>query len=546
MIGLALLGSVPERMRSREIDQFDIIIIGGGSAGSAAAGRLSENGKYQVCLIEAGGHNNIFQIKTPGMMPFISAKSNYRFETVPQKGLNGRNGYQPRGRGLGGSSAINAMVYIRGNKWDYDNWAAMGCDGWAYDDVLPIFKRSEHNERIADDFHGSGGPLNVMDQHYSSPASATFVEAAVKLQLPQTNDFNGAEQDGFGLYQVTQKDGERWSAARAYVEPARQRKNFTVLTNTLTEKIVVEDGRATGVQIRQGRKSRTIKARGAVILSAGAFNSPQILQLSGIGDPKDLQKCDIDMVHMSSQVGKNLQDHIDYACRYSADSPDFFGMSLVGTWNMAKAVIQHRIKRTGRMTTPYAEAGGFWKSSNDLPIPDIQYHFVPVPLEDHGRVRVKGHGFSCHACVLRPESRGTVRLSSPDAASPPRIDPNFLSDDRDLATLRAGVRQMHRILEAPPMSDYKGRDVMDTPLDDDEALNHLIRNRADTVYHPVGTCRMGGDSESVVDNQLRLRGIDGLYVADASIMPKLISGNTNAPSIMIGERCADFVGKHLN
>jgi len=478
-------------------------------------------------------------------MPFQPDKTNYRFDTVPQKGLNGRVGYQPRGRGLGGSSAINAMVYIRGHKWDYDNWADLGCDGWSYDDVLPIFKRSEHNERIEDGFHGNGGPLNVMDQHYSSPASAAFIAAAANIQLPVTDDFNGDRQEGFGMYQVTQKGGERWSAARAFVEPARPRENFTVLTNTLTEKIIVEDGRAVGVRIRQGKKSRDLKARGAVILSAGAFNSPQILQLSGLGDPKDLKDHNIDVVHESRGVGKNLQDHIDYVCRYEADSHDFVGDSFAGTWKMAKAVIEHRIKRTGIMTTPYAEAGGFWKSDSDLPAPDIQYHFVPAPLEDHGREKVKGHGFSCHACALRPESTGTVTLSSSNAADAPRIDPNFLNDERDLATLRRGIKQMHRILEAPPMSDYNGKDANNTPLDDDDALDELIRNRADTVYHPVGTCRMGSDAKSVVDPQLRFRGIDGLYVADASIMPKLISGNTNAPSIMIGERCADFVAAHL-
>ena len=532
------------------MDEFDIIVIGGGSAGSAAAGRLSESGKYSICLIEAGGTNDNFLVKTPGFLPFLPDKSNYRYETVPQKGLNGRTGYQPRGRGLGGSSAINAMVYIRGNKWDYDNWAAMGCDGWSHADVLPYFKRSEGNERFrnggGNEHHGTNGPLNVMDQHYPNPGSAQFIEAASKLQMPLTDDFNGAQQEGFGFYQVTQKGGERWSAARAYVEPARSRANFKIFTDTLTEKIIVENGRATGVQVRQNGQSRNIRAKGAVILSAGAFNSPQILQLSGIGPANHLRDMGIDVVIDKAGVGGNLQDHIDYVSRFMTESKEFIGDSLSGTLRMAKAVLEHRFKRTGIMTTPYAEAGGFWKSSPELPAPDVQYHFVPAPLEDHGREKVKGHGFCCHACVLRPESKGTVRLASNNAADAPVIDPCFLEDDRDIAVLRAGVRQMHRIMATSPMADYHGNDVNNTPLDDDVALDNLIRSRADTVYHPVGTCRMGSDKDAVVDSELRLNGVQRLYVADASIMPKIVSGNTNAPSIMIGERCADFVNRHLS
>ena len=396
------------------MDEFDIIVIGGGSAGCAAAGRLSEGGKYSVCLIEAGSRNNNMLIKTPGFMPFIRNSSNWKYDTVPQKGLNGRIGYQPRGRGLGGSSAINAMVYIRGNAYDYDNWAALGCTGWSYDDVLPVFRRCEDNQRGSSAFHGSGGPLSVTDQRWPNKGSQAFVEAAAELQLPRNADFNGASQDGFGLYQVTQKGGERWSASRAYVEPARDR--IKVMTGALTEKIMVEDGRATGVVIRQswGRK-RTIKARGAVILSAGTFGSPQILMLSGIGPAAHLQSVGIDVVHDKAAVGSDLQDHIDYVVSVDTGSTDFIGDSLAGTVAMAKAVIEHRMKRTGTMTTCYAEAGGFWRSLPGLPAPDIQYHFVPAMLEDHGRTKVKGHGFSGHTCVLRPESRGTVRLASPHA-----------------------------------------------------------------------------------------------------------------------------------
>ena len=524
------------------MESFDYIVIGGGSGGSAVAGRLAVDGTRRVCLLEAGGRNDNVLIKTPGFMPFIRNASNYKFDTVPQKGLNGRVGYQPRGKGLGGSSAINAMVYIRGNRWDYDNWAAMGCTGWAYDDVLPYFRKAEANERGADDFHGAGGPLFVSNQRSPNPVSEAFVEAAAELQLRRNADFNGDRQDGFGLYQVTQRDGERWSAARAYVEPIRQQGNFAVRTNTLVEKLVVEQGRVTGVMVRIGRgRAEMIYARRGVILSAGAFGSPQILMLSGIGPGAHLKEHGIDVVLDKPAVGAELQDHIDYVSGWATTSTVPIGGTLKGTLRMAAAIVEHRRKRTGAMTTCYAEAGGFWTVMPDAPAPDVQWHFVPAVLEDHGRENVKGYGFSLHACVLRPESRGTVRLASREADAAPLIDPKFLDDDRDIACLREGVRLSHRIADAPALKAFGPTDRHPVDLNDDAALDEMIRNRADTVYHPVGSCRMGADDDAVVDPTLRLRGIDGLWIADASVMPKIVSGNTNAPSIMIGERCADFV-----
>ena len=523
------------------MDQFDIIVIGGGSAGSAVAGRLSENPKLSVCLLEAGGANRDMMITTPGMMPFIPDRSNYRYETVPQPGLNGRIGYQPRGRGLGGSSAINAMIYIRGHKFDYDQWAALGATGWGFDDCLRYFKKAEGNERGADDFHSVDGPLNVMDQRWPNPGSRAFVESAANLQLPRNDDFNGASQDGFGLYQVTQKAGERWSAARAFVDPARSRPIFDVRTGALVEKLLVENDRVTGVVLRRGRDLEVIRARAGVVLSAGAFNSPQIMMLSGLGPAGHLSETGVDVVRDIPAVGADLQDHIDYVASYETQSKELIGDSLAGTWRMAMAILEHRFRRTGIMTTPFAEAGGFWRIGPDSPAPDVQYHFVPGMLEDHGRTKVKGHGFSCHVCVLRPESRGTVRLASADAAAAPLIDPAFLSDDRDLAVMRAGARMLHRILTTPPLADYQAVKRRPLDIDNDAVLDEEIRNRSDTVYHPVGTCRMGSDDAAVVDPALKSRHVDGLWIADASIMPRLVSGNTNAPSIMIGERAADFV-----
>ena len=526
------------------MDEFDIIVVGGGSAGSAVAGRLAQAGK-SVCLLEAGGRNNSFLIKTPGMMPFLRQSMNYRFDTVPQKGLKGRIGYQPRGKGLGGSSAINAMVYIRGNRWDYDNWAEMGCNGWSYDDVLPYFKRAEKNERGSSKYHGDHGPLHVSDQHYLNPTSRAFVEAATQLQLPRTDDFNDDTQTGFGIYQVTQKNGERWSAARAYIEPMRKARNLDVRIGVTVQRLTMNRGRVNGVLYTVAGKERLVRARGGVVLSAGAFNSPQILMLSGIGPADHLREHGIEVAVDKPAVGNDLQDHIDYVSSWKTESQETIGDSIEGTIRMAKAIIEHRRKKTGIMTTPYAEAGGFWKVMDDAPAPDVQWHFVPAPLEDHGRTRVKGHGFSLHACVLRPESRGTVRLSSGRAEDAPRIDPNFLDDERDIAVLREGVRLSHRIVDTPPMQQYGIEDRYPIDLNDDAALDDLIRDRADTVYHPVGTCRMGSDADAVVDTKLKARDVDGLWIADASIMPKIVSGNTNAPSIMIGERCADFVKAHL-
>jgi len=523
------------------VEEADFVVVGAGSGGSAVASRLSENGKYSVALLEAGGNNTGYRTRIPLFLAYQTPKTNWQFETVPQAGLNGRRGYQPRGKGLGGSSAINAMVYIRGNRFDYDNWAAMGCTGWSYDEVLPYFKRAEHNVRGGDDFHGAEGPLWVSEQTSPNPGTFDFVEAGAALQIPRNNDFNGERQEGIGLYQVTQRGGERWSASRAYIEPARGRPNLRILTGVTTEKLLFDGTRVAGVRYLQGKQSREIKAKRGVVLAGGVFGTPQLLMLSGIGPADHLRDHGIELRVDRPAVGSNLQDHLDYAITYESPNTRFVGQTLKGTLDSIGAIIQWFRKREGTMTSCAAEGGVFLKINPDAPAADVQLHFLPAPLEDHGRAKVTAHGYSCHVCVLRPESHGTVRLASTDARTPPLIDPKFLSDPRDLELLKKGVWATYRILEAPPMTKHQGRDRNPVDKGDDETLERLIRARSDTIYHPVGTARMGSDADAVCDPRLRVRGVEGLYIADASIMPKLISGNTNAPSIMIGERCAEFI-----
>jgi len=496
-------------------------------------------------VLEAGGRNTGLRTLIPGFLAFQTPKTNWKFETVPQAGLNGRRGYQPRGKGLGGSSAINAMLYVRGNRWDYDNWARMGCDGWSYDDVLPYFKRAEHNVHGRDDFHGDAGPLWVSDQRSPNPGTMDFIAAGESLQIPRNDDFNGARQDGIGLFQVTQKGGERWSAARAYLEPGRGRESLSIITGVTVERVLVQRNRAWGVAYLQDGEHREIRARRAVVLAGGVFGTPQLLMLSGIGPADHLRDLGLPVIVNRPAVGTNLQDHLDYVASFETAHTGFPGKTLAGSLKSVGAIAQWFAARKGAMTTPYAEGGAFLTINPDSPCPDVQLHFVIAALEDHGRADVKAHGYSGHVCVLRPESTGTVRLASTDARDAPLIDPRFLADRRDVDLLIKGVRAMYRILQTPPMTRYQGRDRHPVDLNDDDAIEALIRARSDTIYHPVGTARMGSDELAVCDSRLRVRGVDGLYIADASIMPKLISGNTNAPSMMIGERCADFIKADL-
>ncbi|QGZ55863.1 GMC family oxidoreductase [Paraburkholderia acidiphila] len=527
--------------------QYDYIIVGGGSGGASLAGRLADRcPQASIALVEAGPHTarNPFvnmPLGVAALVPFRT-KNNYAYATVPQPGLAGRRGYQPRGRGFGGSSAINAMIYTRGHPLDYDEWAQLGCTGWAWRDVLPYFLRAEDNERGASAWHGAGGPLGVADLRERNPVAARFVEAAREAGFRLNADFNGEEQEGVGFYQVTQRGGERCSVARAYLY-GRERPNLHLIPNATVLRVTFEGARASGVELARGGAIETLQARAEVILAAGAFNSPQVLMCSGIGPADELRALGIAVRHDAPEVGRNLIDHIDFTFNKRVHSSDTVGYSLRGAARMTAGFVRYLRGRRGMLTTNVAEAGGFLKSRPELDRPDLQLHFCTAIVDDHNRRPHWGHGYSLHVCVLRPASRGTVTLASADARVAPVIDPRFLSDTRDVDALVEGARLARRILDAPALAQLGGRELYTHGEQSDAQLRDTIARHADTIYHPVATCRMGGDARAVVDPQLRVRGVTGLRIADASVMPTLIGGNTNAPSVMIGERAADFVAQ---
>jgi len=525
-------------------DIFDFVVVGGGSGGAVVAGRLSEDPDISVCVLEAGGDGQGTLVNVPaGCVTMVPTRlNNWALETVPQDGLGGRRGYQPRGRALGGSSAINAMVYIRGHRVDYDAWAAQGNPGWSYDDVLPYFRLSEHNERIRNDWHGQDGPLWVSDLRTDNPLHRDYLEAARQVGYRVTDDFNGEEQEGVGIYQVTQKQGERWSAARAYLLPhLGRRANLVARTGAQAMRILFEGQRAVGVEYRLGGQTRVVRARREVILAAGAFQSPQLLMLSGIGDGQALGRLGIPVVRHLPGVGQNLQDHPDFIFGYRSKSPHTLGVSLGGSLRMVKELVRFRRERRGMLTSNFAEGGGFLKTRPDLAAPDVQLHFVVALVDDHARKLHLGHGLSCHVCLLRPSSRGSVKLRSADPFDTPDIDPAFLQADEDLEAMVAGFKMTRRLMQAPALAQHISQDMFTADVHSDDDIRRVLRARTDSVYHPVGTCRMGRDAQSVVGSDLRVHGVAGLRVVDASIMPTLIGGNTNAPTIMIAEKAVDMI-----
>ena len=525
--------------------KYSYIVVGAGAAGCVLANRLSEDPNNSVLLLEAGGKDWNPLIHVPiGFTKLTTPDVNWGFSTVPQPEMNNREMWYPQGRTLGGSTSINAMIYIRGHRDDYETWKRMGNNGWGYEDVLTYFRKSENNERLHNKYHGIGGDMNVTQQTQSNLLTRAFVRSAQEVGIPFNADVNGAEQDGVTFYDVTQRDVHRESSATAFLNPAKSRKNLTILTRSQGSRIIIQNGRAIGLEFIHGKNKKQCVAYvdKEVILSSGAVNSPKLLMLSGIGPADELRVAGVEVVHDLAGVGKNFQDHMDVYIT-AETTPVSYNMEDRPDRAIRHA-IQYMLYKTGPVTACVAEAGAFIRSSEEVESPDIQIHCLPAYVIDHGRKRVKGHGITINTCNLRPRSIGSVKLRSTDPTVHPLIDPNFCGDKDgyDWKISMEGFKWGRKILAAESFKPFiKSEYMPGVDIQDESQVRKYIKEWSKTDYHPVGSCKMGSDDMAVVDTQLRVHGIKGLRVVDASIMPTLISGNTQAPSIMIGEKGAAII-----
>jgi choline dehydrogenase len=523
---------------------FDYIIVGAGSAGCVLANRLSASGRHRVLLLEAGGRDSNIWIHIPlgyGKL-FDNAKVNWLYKTEPEPELNNRRVIQPRGKVLGGSSSINGLLYIRGQHEDYDHWRQLGNAGWAFKDVLPYFKRAEDQQRGADELHGAGGPLAVSDVSEPHPLCEAFIEAAVQAGYPRNDDFNGPRQEGAGYFQLTTKNGRRWSTAVGYLRPARKRPNLTVVSEALGTRVLFAGRRAIGVEYRQGGATHAAYADGEVILSGGAFNSPQLLQLSGVGPAKLLRDLGIEVIADMPGVGADLQDHLQIRMQYRCTEPITMN-DVINNWRCRYMEgLRYLLSRKGLLTIGAGYAAAFLRTRPELATPDVQIHFLIFSADTAGAALHPFPGFIASVCQLRPDSRGFVRITSSDPTVPPAIQPRYLTEQTDRDTIVAGLKALRGIMNQPVMRKYIAEELApgEACVSDADFLA-FARAAATTVYHPTSTCRMGSDPNAVVDERLRVRGLERLRVVDASIMPTVASGNTNAAAVMIGEKGSDMI-----